>query len=621
VNAAVVTDRLLVAAESRSAVVAADGLLAAFNDAGVLTPVDVLAAQTIARLLGETDQQAVLAAALTIRGTRFGHVCMEVAALREAVVVDGQEPEVVDALPWPDPDVWPAAIAGSVLVGDGTGDEPLALIDGRLYLERYLRYEEQVAGLITERLRRPTRPLPATAADMLDRLLGPDAARQREASVQAATGDVTVIAGGPGTGKTFTIGALLAALAADQSMSFPLVAVCAPTGKAAARVGEGLAALAARIDDPLVDERLRTVDPSTIHRLLGWSRERGRFAHDARRRLPHDLVIVDEMSMVSLPMAAKLLQAVRDDAPVVLVGDPSQLESIEAGTVLADIAGTAVEPGSAPPATAPIGGHVVVLDRVHRFGEEGVIADFADAVRRGDADAAIEQLAGGHDRLRWVEDRAHPEFGPLWDAVVEHRTRLVELAASGDAEATLATLPGVAVLCARREGRGGVSRWRQEVETTLDERFPGLRYKSEWYPGRPVMITRNDRTLELYNGDIGVCVATPDGLRAAFDRGGLRLFPLSHLGEHITVHAMTIHKSQGSQFDSVVVVLPGEPSPFVTRQLLYTAATRASDRVWLVADEATIRDAVTRSVQRASGLGERLWADGVPTASTDGKTR
>jgi exodeoxyribonuclease V alpha subunit len=621
VNAAPVTDRLLVAAESRSAVVAADGLLAAFNDAGVLTPVDVLAARTIARLLGETDQQAVLAAALTIRGTRFGHVCLEVAALREAVVVDGQEPEVVDALPWPDPDGWPTAIAGSVLVGDGTGDEPLALVDGRLYLERYLRYEEHVAGLITGRLRRPTRQLPPAAADMLDRLLGPDAARQRQAAVQAATGDVTVIAGGPGTGKTFTIGALLAALAADQSMSFPLVAVCAPTGKAAARVGEGLAALAARIDDPLVDERLRTVDPSTIHRLLGWSRERGRFAHDARRRLPHDLVIVDEMSMVSLPMAAKLLQAVRDDAPVVLVGDPSQLESIEAGTVLADIAGPAVEPGSATPAIPPIAGHVVVLDRVHRFGEEGVIADFADAVRRGDADAAVEQLAGGHDRLRWVEDRTHPEFGPLWDAVVEHRTRLVELAASGDAEATLATLPGVAVLCARREGRGGVSRWRQEVETTLDERFPGLRYKSEWYPGRPVMITRNDRTLELYNGDIGVCVATPDGLRAAFDRGGLRLFPLSHLGEHTTVHAMTIHKSQGSQFDSVVVVLPGEPSPFVTRQLLYTAATRASDRVWLVADEATIRDAVTRSVQRASGLGERLWADGVPTASTDGKTR
>jgi exodeoxyribonuclease V alpha subunit len=621
VNAAPITDRLLAATESRSTVVATDGLLAAFNDAGVLAPIDILAAQTIARLLGETDQQTLLAAALTIRGTRFGHVCIDVATLREAVVVDGQEPEVVDSLPWPDPEEWSTAIAGSVLVGDGAGDEPLALVDGRLYLERYLRYEEQIAGLLTERLRRPTRQLAPAAPTMLDRLLGPDAVRQRQAVVQAATGDVTVIAGGPGTGKTFTIGALLAALATDASTPFPLVAVCAPTGKAAARVGEGLASLAARVDDPLVGERLLAVDPSTIHRLLGWSRERGRFAHDARQRLPHDLVIVDEMSMVSLPMAAKLLQAVRDDASVVLVGDPFQLESIEAGTVLADIAGPAVEPDSATPTAPPIAGHVVVLDRVHRFGEEGVIADFTDAVRRGDADTAVEQLTGGHDELRWVEDRSHPEFGPLWDDVVEHRTRLVELAASGDAEATLAALPGLAVLCARREGRGGVSRWRQDVETTLDERFPGLRYKGEWYPGRPVMITRNDRTLDLYNGDIGVCVATPDGLRAVFDRGGLRMFPLSHLGEHTTVHAMTIHKSQGSQFDSVVVVLPGEPSPFVTRQLLYTAATRASDRVWLVADEATVRAAVTRSVQRASGLRERLWADPASGEGTHGPAR
>ncbi|MET0831287.1 MAG: exodeoxyribonuclease V subunit alpha [Acidimicrobiia bacterium] len=620
-NAAPVTDRLLAATESRSTVVATHGLLAAFNDAGVLAPIDILAAQTIARLLGETDQQAVLAAALTIRGTRFGHVCIDVATLREAVVVDGQEPEVVDSLPWPDPEEWSTAIAGSVLVGDGAGDEPLALVDGRLYLERYLRYEEQIAGLLTERLRRPTRSLPPAAPTMLDRLLGPDAVRQRQAVVQATTGDVTVIAGGPGTGKTFTIGALLATLATDASTPFPLVAVCAPTGKAAARVGEGLAALAARVDDPLVGERLLAVDPSTIHRLLGWSRERGRFAHDARQRLPHDLVIVDEMSMVSLPMAAKLLQAVRDDASVVLVGDPFQLESIEAGTVLADIAGPAVEPGSTTAKAPPIAGHVVVLDRVHRFGEEGVIADFTDAVRRGDADTAVAQLAGGHDELRWVEDRAHPAFGPLWDDVVEHRTRLVELAASGDAAATLAALPELAVLCARREGRGGVSRWRQEVEPSLDERFPGLRYKGEWYPGRPVMITRNDRTLELYNGDIGVCVATPEGLRAVFDRGGLRMFPLSHLGEHTTVHAMTIHKSQGSQFGSVVVVLPGEPSPFVTRQLLYTAATRASDRVWVVADEATVRDAVTRSVQRASGLRERLWDDRAPQETTDGPAR
>lgn len=598
--------RVLAAASDRSVVVAADGLLAAFNDAGVLDPLDVMAAETIARLCGETDERVVLAAAMAVRGTRLGHVCVRVGTLRDAVVVDGRDPEVVEALPWPDPDGWELAVTGSALVGDGTGDEPLALVDDRLYLERYLRYEEQVADLIADRCGLPARALAEPTAAMLDRLLGTEPTRQREAAVLAATGNVAVIAGGPGTGKTHAVAALLAALAADESQPFPLVAVCAPTGKAAARVAEALTDLAAEVGDPEIAVRLASVGPSTIHRLLGWRRDRGRFAHDARRRLPHDLVIVDEMSMVSLPMAAKLLQAVRDDASVVLVGDPFQLESIEAGTVLADIAGPSVEVGGAVP-EAPIAGHVVVLDRIHRFAERSVIADFAHAVRRGDPDTAVDLLTQGHDQLRWVGDRTRPAFREVWDTVVEQRSRLVELASAGDAPDALAALGELAVLCARREGPGGVSQWRRDLETALDERFPGLRWNGEWYPGRPVMITRNDYTLELYNGDIGVCVATPDGLRAVFDRGGRRTFPLSHLGEHATVHAMTIHKSQGSQFGSVVVALPGEASRLLTRELLYTAVTRASTSVSLIGDEPTVRQAIARSVQRASGLGGRLW--------------
>ena len=312
--------------------------------------------------------------------------------------------------------------------------------------------------------------------------------------------------------------------------------------------------------------------------------------------------------MVSLPLAAKLLEAVRDDAAVVLVGDPFQLESIEAGTVLADVVGPAAAT-TAEPADAPIGSHVIVLDRVHRFEEESVIADAAEAIRLGDADRTLSLLGGGHPELRWVHDRTAAGFVELWAEVAGHRVRLVELAVAGDAAAALGALGDVAVLCARREGREGVAQWRRNVEMMLDERFTGLRYGGEWYPGRPVMITKNDYNLELYNGDIGVTVATDQGLRAAFDRGGMRLFPLTHLGEHTTSHAMTIHKSQGSQFRSVVVVLPDEASRLLTRELLYTAVTRASERVWVVGDEAVVRSAVERSVQRASGLGLRLWGE------------
>jgi exodeoxyribonuclease V alpha subunit len=289
---------------------------------------------------------------------------------------------------------------------------------------------------------------------------------------------------------------------------------------------------------------------------------------------------------------------VRDEATVVLVGDPYQLESIEAGTVLADIVGAGDEPEALLP------GHVVVLERGHRFEEDSAIADFAEAVRWGDADVAVAQLGEGVEQLGWVQDRRAAGFAELWDGVVGQRVKVVELAGAGRGEEALAELQKLAVLCARRNGPDGVSGWGREIERALDERFTGLRWGSEWYPGRPLMITSNDYNLELYNGDIGVCVETDEGLRVLFDRG--REFPPSHLGDHTTVHAMTIHKSQGSQFDEVVVVLPNESSRLLTRELLYTAATRAQQRVSIIGGEDVVRAAVERSVQRASGFGVRL---------------
>jgi exodeoxyribonuclease V alpha subunit len=365
--------------------------------------------------------------------------------------------------------------------------------------------------------------------------------------------------------------------------------------------------------DETAKERLAGVEASTIHRLLGYHPARGRFRHDKDNRLPYDLVIVDEMSMVSLPLAARLLAAVRDDASVVLVGDPDQLESIEAGTVLADIVGPAASEnvGEIVVGNPPIANRVTVLDRGHRFEATGGIADFADAVRRGDADEAIRLLASGSEDLEWVGDESSDVFRAVVDRIVSHRIRLVEIAMTeGRIEDALGELDQMAVLSAHHQGPQSVDRWRRRIEDALDERFGGLRFGNEWYPGQPVMITSNDYTLDLYNGDIGVTVATDDGLRVAFGRGGIRTFPRSHIGDHATVHAMTIHKSQGSGFKEVVVALPVESSRLLTRELLYTAVTRAEERVTIIGDEAVIRHAVNRSVQRASGLGVRLWESG-----------
>jgi len=611
--------RIRAAAFDPDVVIGADGLLAEFNDAGILAPLDVLSASAIGRIRSEDDQDVLLAAALAVRGTRFGHVCIRLASQQDAVFVDRLEGVATEALPWPSPETWVAAVAGSDLVGVGEGDTPLVLVDDRLYLQRYHAYEDFVAGFIADRIDNGTRVLDPAVSATLDAALPADGesgpTRQRIAAEIALSERFAVIAGGPGTGKTHTIAAMLSALAgADEP--FPSVALAAPTGKAAARLGEAMTDEANRKDDggefhhdELVRERLLSVEGMTIHRLLGYHPARGRFLHDRDNRLPHDLVIVDEMSMVSLPLAARLLSAVRDDATVVLVGDPYQLESIEAGTVLADIVGPAGRDDQEEVSTRPpIAGHVVVLDRVHRFVEGGAIADFADAVRTGDADNAIELLAAGSKGLAWIRGDTGKDFDALVERITEHRTDLVELARdSGSIEEALRSLDGLAVLCAHHRGPQSVDQWRHLIEAALDERYPGLRFGAEWYPGQPVMITTNDYRLNLFNGDIGLTVETDEGPQVAFARGGIRTFPRSHIGDHVTVHAMTIHKSQGSQFNEVVVALPAESSRLLTRELLYTAVTRASNQVTLVGGEAVIRQAVERSVERASGLGEGLW--------------
>ena len=224
--------RIELAAHDGSIVVATSGLLAVFNDAGVLGPLDVLAAQSIGRLCGEGDERVLLGAAMAVRGTRFGHVCVRLGALRAAVVVDGQDAEVIDGLPWPEPDSWESLMRRSDVVGDGAGDEPLVLVDGRLYLERYFRYEEHVAALLADRSAQAMHPLGPGLGSVLDRLLPVDGdapSRQHAAAVLAATGKLAVIAGGPGTGKTHTVGALLAAMA--EADELPLVAVCAPPAR------------------------------------------------------------------------------------------------------------------------------------------------------------------------------------------------------------------------------------------------------------------------------------------------------------------------------------------------------------------------------------------------------
>ncbi len=575
------------------------GLLGTFNAAGVLEASDVHVALRLGRLGREPSEEVLLAAALAVRAVRLGSVCVDLAAVSRTVLGEGDEVVDVSALPWPEPGPWLAAAAAGPLVADGAGaaaGRPLRLADGLLYLERYWGEEELVRCSLQERARAvPPAVDLATLRASLDRHF-PEAesSRQRLAAAVGALRRVTVLAGGPGTGKTTTVARLLAVLA-EQPGPLPRVALAAPTGKAAARLQEAVQGELAG--------RLRVPEASTLHRLLGW-RPGGRFRHDRTQRLPFDVVVVDETSMVSLTMMARLLDAVRPTARLVLVGDPDQLASVEAGAVLGDLARAPGRPEPALDAAlaalglpVPVVNGVVTLDHVWRFG--GSIAAFARAVQAGDADTAITLLRAGAEDLALVDPA---DVVAVRTDVVASGAALTAAALDGRTEDALAALERHRVLCAHRRGPWGVTRWTAEIE-----RWLGGTSTQPWYPGRPVLVTANDYDTGLFNGDTGVVVQRPEGLRVAFARGGEpTLHPPSRLSEVATVHAMTVHRGQGSQFGRVTVVLPPADSPLLTRELLYTAVTRAREFVRIVGTEDAVRAAVERPVARASGLRRRL---------------
>ena len=579
-------------------------LLREFNDAGVLAAADVHVAARLAELAGDGDPEVALAAALAVRGPRLGHVYVDLATVRETTVVDVDEPIDLSALPWPEPGGWAARVRASALAAAGG---PLVLEGTRLYLDRYWREEGQLADDL--RAFAAARP-GGDGGDAVDegvlsaglaRLFGPGDERQRRAAEAALRHRLAVVAGGPGTGKTTTV-ARIVALLLEQPSPAPLIALAAPTGKAAARLEEAVHAQARvlAVEAPVRDALLG-LQASTLHRLLGRRpATHSRFRHHRGNRLPHDVVIVDETSMVSLSLMARLVEAVRPDARLVLVGDPGQLTSIEAGAVLGDLVGA--------------GEGIVVLDRVHRFG--GGIAALAAAVRDGDAERALEVLEAAPEGVTWLPVDAGAEegpalHGPVRAAATESGAAVVRAARTGDAASALRSLASFRLLCAHRRGPYGVAWWEAVVEGWLAEAVEGFAAGERWYAGRPLLVTQNDYGLRLYNGDTGVVVAEDGRLSAAFERRGeVQRYSPSRLDAVETVHAMTIHKSQGSQFATAAVLLPDPASRLLTRELLYTAVTRASERLILTGTEESVRAAIERPVARASGLRERLWGAG-----------
>lgn len=515
-------------------------------------------------LAGGEHPDVQLAAALALWAPVHGHTCVDLGDVAAQFATD----EAIDdaaALPWPGAAAWLRRVAASIIVRQVTDhdtldslrvldDRPLVLHGTRLYTQRQWVDECTVVGHLIRR--------------------------------RADGNLLSIIVGGPGTGKTHTVSGLVA-----QWLSEGLqVDLAAPTGKAAARLTEALAAAGVPLR------------ASTLHRLLGpLPRQRTRFHHHGDQRLRSQVVVVDEASMVSLPMMARLLDAMADDARLVLVGDPDQLESVEVGSVLADVV-RAGEGGE------PLASRIQRLDRSYRQSADSPIQPLAAAIRRNQPEAALQLLGGGHPDLRWM-----PMATDELTGVVSHGLATVLSAARrGDASAALDAMAAMRVLCAHRRGPFGVQQWNAQVAHWL-----ALPAGGRPAPGSLLMVTRNDSRQLLNNGDIGVVVHTDDGPRVAFPPvnvtaglvvapGEPRLFGLAQLDDVEPALAMTVHKSQGSEYHTVVVVLPPADSPLATRELLYTAVTRARQRLVVVGSEASVRACIAAPTRRVSGLAGAL---------------
>jgi exodeoxyribonuclease V alpha subunit len=623
----------------------ATGLLAEFNRAGILSAADVHVARRLGAISGETDDAVLLAAALVVRSTRHGSVVLDLATAEATtspdVDVDDDAVAVVEvALAWPGDD-WMARCAASPLL---TG--PLRMAGSRVWLARYWDQEEQVATELLDRC--ATRPgdldLPLLAAG-LDRLF-PDAAEddQRMAASCCALARVSVLAGGPGTGKTTTVSRLLALLREQHSEW--RVALAAPTGKAAARLEEAVRSSTAKLP-PADRQRLGELPATTLHRLLGWRPEaRSRFRHDRTNRLPFEVVVVDEASMVSLTMMARLLEALRPATRLVLVGDPDQLASVEAGAVLGDLvdratlgrrtpglaaelrevvalpetsatnvhhrAATVEEQPETPAARVRDGVAALVTNR--RFPATSGIALLAAAVQQGRGEEALEVLRSDTTPAVELVDVADgvqlslQQLDAVRADVVDSGTALLDAAERGNRASALKALDEHRLLCAHRRGPGGVQHWSALAARWIADRHPVTPRADGRYAGEPLLVTANDYEIGLYNGDTGVVVDdVRDGLVAVFGRGGEPIkVSLVRLGAVRSMHAMTVHRSQGSQFARITVLLPEAGSPLGTRETLYTAVTRATTHVRVIGSAEAFVAAVERPAARATGLRERI---------------
>ncbi|MDD5170094.1 MAG: exodeoxyribonuclease V subunit alpha [Syntrophales bacterium] len=594
----------------------------------LFSELDIRFGRFMEKISGKESPSLFLAAALTSHYRTLGLISIDLTALAGRAYWVGDDV----ALSSPNITEWLNILDASPVVGKPREYRPLILSGSRLYLYRYWKYEEQLADLLKKRANFDVEGIDEDIlSDGLKRLFPPegedDKRWPRLAAFTAVCKHLCIISGGPGTGKTSTVAKILA-LILEQNRGKPLrIALAAPTGKAASRLLEAIhdAKSALNCGNDIIAAMPER--SSTIHRLLGSVPHSPSYRYHAGRQLPVDVVIIDEASMVDLALFSHLLQAVPPGTRLIILGDKDQLASVEAGAVFGDLCESGhdrfyttdfldryqrIAGDSLPSArieTSPISDTIVFLRYSYRFSKTSGIHALSIAVNEGLGDQSLSLLKGktATDIAWHALPRPDDLATAMEDLLLEGYRLCLE---TTEPDRAFQLFNSFRILCTLREGPYGSLNLNRLIERALLKRRL-IRRDTPLYTGRPIMILRNDYNLRLFNGDVGIVLPDPlldNELRVFFpsEDGAFRSFPLFRLPEHETVFALTVHKSQGSEFDNILLMLSDRDTPVLTRELIYTGITRAKKMIHIWGRENIFQQAVLRRMERISGLRDVL---------------
>lgn len=588
------------------------------HENGIISLVEVEYVRYLTQLNPEESEEVLWAAAACLHAQRNGHICLDFEAIRNEHLFNDKRSDFIftESLT----NNWVEKLKNSELVSSGNELKPLVLEDHRLYLHKFWKYEEELAGWlknksqnskkISELVKQSIHSIKPANEDLFE------INWQHVAMYLSFLKDLLIISGGPGTGKTYTVLSILASqvLVKDDLR----IALAAPTGKAARRLSESIEQGKAHLSGEANKKLDRIQDATTVHKLLGSDYTGTRFKYNEQQKLPYDLVVVDEASMLDITMWIRLIRALGKHTKLIVLGDKDQLASVEAGSILGDIcrgensfsakitesisraSGIQVPLANNKPA---INDCILFLNKSYRFGDDSGIHKFAEAVNEFDDDRAIDILKNpSYKDITWKI----PDESVVNEVISKYAVSHYQDYTQNGKKDILTASSKKKILCSVRNGPLGINRINEDAERQIRLKSEGIKNR-EWYAGRIIISTKNNSTLKIRNGEIGVCYGE-EASKIIFEGEEIREISTTRLSAYEPAYAITIHKSQGSEFDEVAILLSGSVKTIVSKEILYTSVTRARKNTLIIGYEDTIRAAIKHSVIRNSGLQQKIWS-------------